>query len=92
MIRLVVVEDDPQMLMTLSRLFASADGILLVGAYETAEKALTLTAWHEVVVLLTDPLTLQTIEELTHPDPRQQVGINLALRWGRTHKRTLTFV
>jgi hypothetical protein len=45
-----------------------------------------------VVVLLTDPLTLQTIEELTHPDPRQQVGINLALRWGRTHKRTLTFV
>ena len=45
-----------------------------------------------VVVLLTDPLTLHTIEELTHPDPRQQVGLNLALRWGRTHKRTLTFV
>lgn len=54
MIRLVVVEDDPQMLMTLSRLFASADGILLVGAYETAEEALTQTAWHEVDVLLTD--------------------------------------
>ena len=45
-----------------------------------------------VVVLLTDPLTLHTIEELTHPDPRQQVGITLALKWGRKHKRTLTFV
>lgn len=45
-----------------------------------------------VVVLLTDPVTLHTIEELTHPDPRQQVGIALALKWGRKHKRTLTFV
>lgn len=45
-----------------------------------------------VVILLTDPLTLHTIEELTHPDPCQQVGISLALRWGRIHKRTLTFV
>lgn len=45
-----------------------------------------------VVVLLTDPLTLHTIEELTHPDPRQQVGLNLALQWGRLNKRTLTFV
>ena len=45
-----------------------------------------------VVVLLTDPITLHTIEELTHPDPRQQVGLSLALQWGRKHKRTLTFV
>lgn len=45
-----------------------------------------------VVILLTDPITLHTIEELTHPDPRQQVGLNLALQWGRKHKRTLTFV
>jgi len=45
-----------------------------------------------VVVLLTDPLTLHTIEELQHNYPRQQVGLNLALRWGRTNKRTLTFV
>ena len=45
-----------------------------------------------VVVLLTDPLTLHTIEELTHPDPRQQVGLNLALQWGRLNKRTLAFV
>lgn len=44
-----------------------------------------------VVVLLTDPLTLHTIEELTHPDPRQQVGLNLALQWSRLNKRTLTF-
>lgn len=45
-----------------------------------------------VVVLLTDSITLHTIEELTHPDPRQQVGLSLALRWGRKHKRTLTFI
>jgi hypothetical protein len=45
-----------------------------------------------VVVLLTDPLTLHTIEEIQHTYPRQQVGLNLALRWGRTNKRTLTFV
>jgi hypothetical protein len=45
-----------------------------------------------VVVLLTEPVTGRTIEVLQHDDPRQQVGINLALQWGRKHKRKLTFV
>jgi hypothetical protein len=45
-----------------------------------------------VVVLLTDPITLHTIEELQHTYPRQQVGIGLALRWGRQNKRTLVFL
>ena len=54
MIRLVVVEDDPEMLATLRRLFAAADGICLVGAHETAEAALEETDWQAVDVLLTD--------------------------------------
>ena len=59
---------------------------------EVAAHAFVFPGTDTVVVLLTDPLTLHTIEELTHPDPRQQVGLNLALQWGRKHKRTLTFV
>ncbi len=54
MIRLVIVEDDPAMLAALGRLFAAADGIHLVGAYETAEAALQEVDWKEVDVLLTD--------------------------------------
>lgn len=54
MIRLVVVEDDLGMLGVLGRLFAAADGIRLVGAYETAEAALEATDWQGVDVLLTD--------------------------------------
>ncbi len=54
MIRLVIVEDDPAMLAALGRLFATADGIRLVGAYETAEAALQEVDWKEVDVLLTD--------------------------------------
>ncbi len=54
MIRLVVVEDDPDMLATLRLLFAAVGGMLLVGAYETAEAALEETDWQAVDVLLTD--------------------------------------
>lgn len=54
MIRLVVVEDDPEMLATLRWLFAAVDGIRLVGAYETAEAALEETDWQAVDVLLSD--------------------------------------
>jgi two-component system NarL family response regulator len=54
MIRLVVVEDDPGMLAALRRLFATADGIHLTGAYETAEAALEATDWQVVDVLLSD--------------------------------------
>jgi hypothetical protein len=50
------------------------------------------TGTETVVVLLTDPITRHTIEELQHPYPLQQVGINLSLGWGRKHNRTLTFV
>ena len=66
--------------------------IASAGTRKRAAHAVVHPGTDSVVVLLTDPLTLQTIEELTHPDPRQQVGLNLALRWGRKHKRTLTFV
>ncbi len=66
--------------------------IASAGTRKRAAHAFVHPGTDSVVVLLTDPLTLHTIEELTHPDPRQQVGINLALRWGRKHKRTLTFV
>jgi|694.fasta_scaffold31106_2 DNA-binding NarL/FixJ family response regulator len=54
MIRLVIVEDDPAMLEALGRLFNTAEGIRLVGAYETAEAALQEVDWQEVDVLLTD--------------------------------------
>lgn len=54
MIRLVIVEDDPEMLATLRRVFTAVDGIQLVGAYEAAEVALQETDWQLVDVLLTD--------------------------------------
>lgn len=54
LIRLVLVEDDPEMLAALRRLFAAVDGISLVGAYVTAEAALKEADWQEVDVLLTD--------------------------------------
>jgi hypothetical protein len=66
--------------------------IASAGTRKRAVHAFVRPGTDSVVVLLTDPFTLHTIEELTHPDPRQQVGINLALQWGRKYNRTLTFV
>ncbi len=54
MIRLVLVEDDPQTLAALRKLFSTAEDFSLVGAHESAELALLETNWREVDVLLTD--------------------------------------
>lgn len=54
MIRLVIVEDNTTSLASLRMVFMSASDIRLVGAYESAEEALTKTTWPEIDVLLTD--------------------------------------